>query len=100
MEWNLPAFFRVWLPVAALLASAPELPAAPQVTPQREAVRFEIQTLPAAKRYVELAAYPSYLAIALQNNGFAPSQFGRGAVTVPAHGAFFATLHNDAAPPA
>ncbi len=46
-------------------------------TAQREAIRFDLDVLPAAKRYVELAAYPSYLAVALQNNGFSPSQSGR-----------------------
>ena len=44
---------------------------------QGEAIRFDLDVLPAAKRYVELAAYPSYLAVALQNNGFSPSQSGR-----------------------
>lgn len=49
---------------------------APAVAADRQAVSFELEVLPAAKRYVELAAYPSYLAVALKNNGFSPSQSG------------------------
>jgi alpha-glucosidase len=48
----------------------------------------------------EIRMPPHGSLLPLVGHGFAPSQFGRGAVTVPAHGAFFATLHNDAAPPA
>ena len=48
----------------------------PAVSAQREAVSFELDVLPAAKRYLDLAAYPSYLAIALKNNGFSPSHSG------------------------
>jgi len=46
------------------------------VAEQRDAVSFELEVLPGAKRYVELAAYPSYLAVALKNNGFSPSDSG------------------------
>ncbi len=55
----------------------PALPLGLAATPQREAIHFDLEVLPDAKRYVELAAYPSYLAAALQNNGFASSQSGR-----------------------
>lgn len=50
------------------------------VAAQREAIGFDLEVLPAAQRYVELAAYPSYLAIALQNNGFSPSASRRVSV--------------------
>ena len=46
------------------------------VAAQGEAVSIEIDVLPGAKRYVELAAYPSYLALALRNNGLSPSDSG------------------------
>jgi len=49
----------------------------PAVAAQREAIAFDLEVLPAAKRYLELAAYPSYLVIALENNGFSPSASGR-----------------------
>ena len=49
---------------------------APAFAADRQAVSFELDVLPAAKRYVELAAHPSYLAVALKNNGFNPSQSG------------------------
>jgi len=52
------------------------LVASPVAVAQRDAVSFELEVLPAAKRYIELAAYPSYLAIALKNNGFSPSDSG------------------------
>jgi hypothetical protein len=48
----------------------------PVAAAQREAVSIELEVLPAAKRYVDLAAYPSYLAVALKNNGFSPSDSG------------------------
>jgi hypothetical protein len=41
------------------------------------AIRFELEVLPEAKRYVELLKYPPYLVIALQNNGFSPVRTGR-----------------------
>lgn len=44
--------------------------------PQCDAVCFELDVLPEAKRYAELAAYPSYLAVALKNNGLRPSESG------------------------
>lgn len=52
------------------------LVASPVAVAQRDAVSFELEVLPAAKRCVELAAYPSYLAVALKNNGFSPSDSG------------------------
>lgn len=48
----------------------------PAVEAQSDAVSFELDVLPGAKRYVELAAYPSYLAVALKNNGISPSHAG------------------------
>lgn len=61
--------------VAIFLATAS--PAAFPADGKREALRFELDVQPEAKRYVELAGYPSYLAVILQNNGFSPSQSGR-----------------------
>jgi hypothetical protein len=43
----------------------------------REGLRFEVDVLPGTKRFIELAAYPAYVAVALQNNGLALSQSGR-----------------------
>ncbi len=43
---------------------------------QGDAVSIEIDVLPTARRYVELAAHPPYLAVALKNNGFSPSDSG------------------------
>jgi hypothetical protein len=53
------------------------LSAFPAVAAQSEAISIDLEVLPAAKRYVELAAYPSFLAIAWQVNGFSPNQAGR-----------------------
>ena len=44
---------------------------------RKEAVQIDLPVLPAAQRYVELLAYPSYLAVALENNGFNPSYSSR-----------------------
>jgi hypothetical protein len=49
----------------------------PAVAAQREAIGFDLEVLPAAKQYVELAAHPSFVAVALKNNGFSPSASGR-----------------------
>lgn len=62
------ACFALVLCLAAMVA--------PAVAADRQAVSFELVVLPGAQRYVELAAYPSYLAVALKNNGFSPSQSG------------------------
>ena len=48
----------------------------------------------------EIRIPPHGSLLPLVGHGFAPSSLGRGAVTVPAHGAFFATLHNEVAVPA
>lgn len=39
----------------------------------QQAVQFDLPVLPQAQRYVELLGYPSYLAVALENVGLAPS---------------------------
>ena len=66
---------RIKLGVAlALLSSAI---ASSAVAAQPEAVGFDLEVLPAASRYVELASYPAYLLVALQNNGISPSAAGR-----------------------
>ena len=36
---------------------------------QKQAIQIDLPVLPQAQRYVELLAYPSYLAVALENNG-------------------------------
>ncbi len=51
-------------------------------------------------RPAEVRLPPHGSLVPLVGHGFAPSRFGRGAVTVPAHGAFYATLHADASPAA
>jgi hypothetical protein len=61
--------------VALLVVTAS--PAAFPADTKREALRFELDVQSAAQRYVELAKYPSYLAVVLHNNGFNPSQSSR-----------------------
>jgi len=48
------------------------------------ALQFIIPVLPEAERYLDLLAYPPYLAVALENNGIAPSNLSR-VVIVDAH---------------
>ena len=71
-KWRkaLARFAAVGAFAAALLPSS-------GISAQREAIWFDLEVLPAVKRYVELAAYPPYLAVALQNNGFSPVRSGR-----------------------
>jgi hypothetical protein len=48
------------------------------------ALQFVIPVLPEAERYLDLLAYPPYLAVALENNGITPSNLTRVTV-VDAH---------------
>lgn len=45
--------------------------------PPRDPLRFDIQVIPGAERYLDFLAYPAYLAVALENNGVKPSNSGR-----------------------
>lgn len=40
----------------------------------KDGIQFEVRTVSGAERYLELLAYPPYLALALENNGIRPSQ--------------------------
>src|SRR5512146_1056275 len=44
---------------------------------QAHALVFDVSVLPETARYVELLAYPAYLAVALENNGLNPSLSSR-----------------------
>jgi hypothetical protein len=48
------------------------------------ALEFVIPILPEGERYLDLLAYPPYLAVALDNNGITPSHLSR-AVIVDGH---------------
>ena len=48
----------------------------------------------------EIRLPPHGSLVPLVGHGFAPSNFRRGSVTVPPHGAFFATLHAEGTSPA
>jgi hypothetical protein len=74
MDKSLTPFMRCCFAAAFALVSVFIFPAD---AAQREAIRIDLSILPAAKRYVELAAYPSLLVVALQVNGFSPSHSGR-----------------------
>ena len=52
------------------------------------ALQFVIPILPEAERYLDLLAYPPYLAVALENNGITPSNLSRVTV-VDGHTAQF-----------
>lgn len=69
--------FRAFAPFAAVIALVMALLPSSGTSAEREAIRFDLEVLPAFKRYVELAAYPPYVAVALQNNGFSPVSSGR-----------------------
>jgi len=50
---------------------------------QREAIQIDLPVLPQAQLYVDLLAYPSYLAVALENVGLSPSYTARVTLVDP-----------------
>jgi hypothetical protein len=61
------------VPVAALFFSV-SLNAAER---RDNAIVIAVPVIPEVRRYLDLLAYPSYMAIALENNGLSPSQSSR-----------------------
>jgi len=64
--------------IVRLLALVLALICAPAVAaPSDTAITFRVPVVPETARYLDLLAAPSYLALALENNGFSPSLSSR-----------------------
>lgn len=65
------------LPARLLMFAIALLALAHEARSEAAPVLFRVPALPALERHIELLAFPSYLALALENNGVSPGQSSR-----------------------